>query len=111
MSAIATPVASTAASTRLARTLVERLAQIERVRDRVEHRLGGTSASDGCNAAESSMQSASSATANSSHSSMARSGSGSRRSRGVSSCSAAVSTPIGMNFGSNCLISDMADPL
>jgi hypothetical protein len=25
----------------------------------------------------------------------------------VSSCSAAVSTPIGMNFGSNCLISDI----
>src|SRR5882672_6224305 len=35
---------------------------------------------------------------------MARSGSGSRTSRGVSSCSAAVSTPTFMNFGSNGLV-------
>ena len=39
--------------------------------------------------------------ANASQSSIARSGSGSRTARGVSSCSAAVSTPTFMNFGSN----------
>jgi hypothetical protein len=37
-------------------------------------------------------------------SSMARSGSGSRTSRGVSSCSAAVRTPTFMNLGSNGVI-------
>src|SRR5215470_2871162 len=48
------------------------------------------------------MQSTSSSRAKSSHSSIARSGSLSRTSRGVSSCSAAVRTLIFMNLGSNC---------
>src|SRR5215469_6557060 len=50
----------------------------------------GTSLCVGCRAAESSIFGLPICLANSSHSSMARSGSGSRRSRGVSSCSAAV---------------------
>src|SRR6186713_1013778 len=46
----------------------------------------------------------SSSRANSSQSSIARSGSASRTERGVSSCSAAVSTLIFMNFGSKAAV-------
>jgi hypothetical protein len=60
---------------------------------------GGTSVSVGCSAAESWMWSAPTSRAKAAHSSIARSGSGSRFSRGVSSCRAAVSTPIFMNCG------------
>ena len=51
----------------------------------------------GCSSAFSSL-------ANATHSSIARSGSGSRTARGVNSCSAAVSTPTFMNFGSNDVV-------
>ena len=80
--------------------LVEGCAQVERVRDRVEHGLGGARRLRvGCRAAESWMLSAPISRAKASQSSIARSGSGSRTSRGVSSCRAAVSTPTFMNFG------------
>src|SRR5262245_45818659 len=67
---------------------------------------GGTSASEGWSAADSWMQSTPSSRAKPSHSSIARSGSLSRISRGVSSCSAAVSTPIFMNFGSKLRVTN-----
>ena len=65
---------------------------------------GGTSASEGCSAADSWMWLAPSSRPKISQSSMARSGSASRTSRGVSSCSAAVSTPTFMNFGANAVM-------
>src|SRR6266496_2599853 len=59
----------------------------------------GTSLSEGWRAAESCMWSAPTSRAKAAQSSMARSGSGSRTDRGVSSWSAAVSTPIFMYLG------------
>src|ERR1700724_2519666 len=59
----------------------------------------GTSLSVGCRAAESSIFGQPICLANSNHSSMATSGSASRRSRGVNSCSAAVNTLSFIGFG------------
>src|SRR3981081_332567 len=63
----------------------------------------GTSLSVGCKAAESSIFGQPICLANSSHSSMARSGSASRRSRGVNSCNAAVSMLSRIGLGLNAV--------
>src|ERR1700738_3816595 len=67
----------------------------------------GTSLSVGCRAAESSMFGQPICLANSNHSSMARSGSTSRRSRGVNSCNAAVSMLSRIGLGLNAAAEEL----
>ena len=84
---------------------IERPAQVERVRHRIEHRLRrhvGSRTDERPPTTESCPRPSS--LANRIQSSMARSGSASRTSRGVSSCSAAVRMPIFMNVGSNARV-------
>src|SRR3982074_2465749 len=76
----------------------------------------GTSLSVGCRAAESSIFGPPICLANSRHSSMARSGSASRRSRGVNSCNAAVRMLSRMGRGLNAAAEELVragicDPL
>ena len=97
------PVASTAASTRFGAHVVERLAEIERVGDRIEHRLGRDVGERRVQRRGQLDAIGVEGLAKSSHSSTARSGSGSRRSRGVSSWRAAVSTPTGMDWARTLL--------
>ena len=103
--------ASSAAWTRFARVLVEGLAQVERVGHRVEHRLrrarrsrwGAARPRAGCSRRPARARTPT-------QSSIARSGSGSRTARGVSSCRAAVSTPIFMNLRLEGLHGHLASP-
>src|SRR5688500_3684960 len=99
-----TPVAAMAASTRLARAASNGCRRSSVLATGSSIASGGTSLSDGCSAAESWISSAPSSRPKASQSSMARSGSASRTSRGVSSWSAAVRTPSFMNCGANSVI-------
>ncbi len=94
------PWAFSAAFTRFARSRSKGLRRSRVLATGSSMASAGTSDLLGCRAAESWMWSAPTSRANATHSSIARSGSASRLSRGVSSCRAAVSTPIFMNFGS-----------
>ena len=104
MSATCTPVASTARWTRRVRSASNGSRRSSVLATGSSMASAGTSASLGCRAAESWMQSASRSRAKASQSSIARSGSASRCARGVSSCRAAVSTPSGMNCGSKARV-------
>src|SRR5688572_1438605 len=99
-----TPVAAMAAATRLARAASNGCRRSSVLATGSSIASGGTSLSDGCSAAESWISSAPSSRPKASQSSMARSGSASRTSRGVSSWSAAVRTPSFMNCGANSVI-------
>ena len=103
MSVTPTPVACMAARTRRARVPSNGLRRSRVFATGSSIASGGTSASVGCRAADICMLGQSISRANANQSSIARSGSASRIWRGVSSCSAAVSTLIFMNFGSKAL--------
>jgi hypothetical protein len=87
-----TPLVRIALSTRDARRASKGLRRSSVFATGSSMAAAGTSLRVGCRAAESWMFGAPTSRANCNHSSIARSGSASRRSRGVSSCSAAVST-------------------
>src|SRR6185437_6759418 len=88
-----------ALSTRVARAAVKGFLRSRVLATGSSSAAAGTSLCVGCSSHESSMLGAPISAANASHSSMARSGSASRRSLGVSSCSAAVRILSFIGFG------------